>query len=94
MLGLLIRLQSTPGGVTFVDLTERRPEPTLAWLILSTFALIGVAVLITVGIGGGIGLLRIWIMRRFPHNRLNGLEDEAMIQLHLHDRPGDLGWSP
>jgi hypothetical protein len=74
-------------GITFVDLSGN-DEPSLSWLILSTFALIGVALLITIGIGAGIGFLRIWVLRRFPRNRLNGPEDEVMTQLHLLDRSG------
>lgn len=78
------------GGITFVDLSKN-DEPTLAWLILSTFALIGVALLLTIGIGAGVGFLRIWVLRRFPRNRLNGPEDEVMTRLHLLDRSAETG---
>lgn len=78
-----------PSGVTFINIA-REPDPSLGWLILSTFALIAILLAVTVGIGAGVGLLRIWISRRFPNNPFNGAEVEPTIRLHLHDQPGDL----
>jgi len=83
--GLL--LQEQPGA-TFVKIAEE-PDPSLAWVILSTFALIGILLAVTVGIGAGVGLLRIWLSRRFPHNHFNGTLDEPTIRLHLNEEPGD-----
>ena len=85
---LMAWVQSQQGGVTFIDITESEPEHGLVWVVLSTFALIGVALLITVGLGAMLGALRIWILRRFPGNRVNGPEYEVLTRLHLHDRPG------
>ncbi len=75
-------LQQAPRAVTFVDLTKEK-DPSLAWLILSTFGFIAVLLLVTAAIGAGIGMLRIWIARRFPTNAFNGLEDEPHVRLHL-----------
>jgi hypothetical protein len=86
---LALLLQQQPSGVTFINL-NKEPDPSLAWLILSTVGLIGLLLAITVGIGAGIGLVRLWIRKRFPHNRFNGAEDEPTIRLHLHEEPGDL----
>ena len=94
MLSLLLWLQPSESGVTFIDLVDPEPERSVAWFILRIFALIGVALLITMGVGAGAGFLRIWIMRRFPHNRLNGVEDEALTRLHLNDGPEDLRSPP
>jgi hypothetical protein len=87
LLGLALWLQSKQEGVTFVDLTDPEPKPTLAWVILTTFALIGVALLATIGIGAAVGLVRIWMRKRFPNNRLNGIAVEPLTFLHLNDEP-------
>jgi hypothetical protein len=85
LISLAVWLQSQTDGVTFVELSDGEPKPTLAWVILSTFALIGIALLITIGIGAGTGLLRIWIRRRFPNNQLNGADAEPLVFLHLNE---------
>ncbi len=77
----------TQPGITFIDMTESEPEHRLAWVILSTFALIGIALLITIAIGTGAGFLRIWISSKFPQNKLNGPQREPLTQLHLSGHP-------
>lgn len=85
LISLVVWLQSQPDGVTFVALADAEPKPTFAWVILTTFALIGVVLLITTGIGVGTGLFRIWIRRRFPNNQLNGPDAEPLVFLHLNE---------
>lgn len=88
MVSVLLRLQEPAGGgVTFIDFTKDQ-DPSLAWLILSTFGLIALVLALTVGLGLVIGFLRIWFMNRFPHNRFNGRDGESTIRLHLKDEPG------
>jgi len=82
MMSFLAWVQTQP-GVTFIDMTDSEPEHGLVWVVLSTFVLIGIALLITIAIGAGAGFLRIWIARKFPHNSLNGPEYEPTTQLHL-----------
>jgi hypothetical protein len=51
-----------------------------------------VALLVTIGIGAGVGLLRIWARKRFPNNRLNGIAVEPLTLLHLsQDEPEEDG---
>jgi hypothetical protein len=94
VLSLLAWTQSQQDGVTFIDITPREPQHGIVWVILSTFALIAIAFVVTLGIGVGTGFLRIWIFKLFPGNKLNGPEYEPTTQLHLLDRtksPGPPG---
>lgn len=84
--GLRAWTQNVPKATTFLDLTDP-PEPSFWVWMLSTFAFIGVVLLITLGLGASVGVFRIWILKRFPRNSLNGPEDEGMTRLHLLDRP-------
>jgi hypothetical protein len=88
LLSLVAWAQTQQDGVTFIDIAPPEPEHNIVWVILSTFALIGVALLVTVAIGTGMGFLRIWIYKVFPGNKLNGPEYEPMTRLHLLDRGG------
>ena len=95
LLNLAIWLQSKQGAVTFIDLKDKDPEPGLIWVILTTFAAIGVALLLTIAVGAGVGLLRIWARKRFPNNRLNGIAVEPLTFLHLGpEEPEDDGTPP
>ncbi len=92
LLSLGVWLQSKPGGVTFIDLKDPDPVPSLAWVILTTFTAIGLALLVATGVGAGVGLLRIWARNRFPNNRLNGIAAEPLTFLHLgQDEPEEDG---
>lgn len=79
-------VQSQP-GVTYIDVGGNEPDHNIVWVILSTFALIGISLLIMLGLGVGLGALRIWIFQHFPGNKLNGPEYEVMTRLHLNDPP-------
>jgi hypothetical protein len=85
LLNVLFWLQSQPQGITFVDLNKFDPQPTFFTFILGTFKLIGIGLLAVSVIGGIIGLLRIWVRRRFPENRLNGVNVEPLTFLHLNE---------
>jgi hypothetical protein len=87
LLYCLAWLQTEQPGVTYIDVAPKEPEHNLIWFLLSTFVLIGIALLITAGIGAGTGFLRILIVKYFPGNKLNGPEYEATTLLHLHDHP-------
>lgn len=88
LLSLAVWLQQKQGGVTFIDLKEPDPGPTLVSVILTTFTAIGIALLVTLAVAGVVGLLRIWIRKRFPNNRLNGIAVEPLTFLHLsQDEP-------
>ncbi len=94
LLSLGVWLQSKQGGVTFIDLTDPDPGPSFAWVILTTFTAIGIALLVATGVGAGVGLLRIWTRNRFPNNRLNGIAVEPLTLLHLgQDEPEEKGSS-
>ncbi len=88
MLYLFAWAQTQQDGITFIDISPPEPEHNIFWVIISTFMLIGVALLITLAIGTGTGFLRIWIYKYFPGNKLNGPEYEVMTRLHLLDRGG------
>ncbi|MGH9463478.1 MAG: hypothetical protein ACRD1X_19920 [Vicinamibacteria bacterium] len=85
LLNVLLWLQAQPEGITFVDLNKFEPQPTFFTFILGTFKLIGIGLLVVAVIGGVIGLLRIWVRRRFPENRLNGIDVEPLTFLHLNE---------
>ena len=82
---LWIQQQGPGQGITFVDLNKSNPEPTFFAFILLTFKFIGYALLAATAVGAAVGLVRIWIRRRFPDNRLNGVDVEPMTLLHLNE---------
>ena len=86
LLYLLARAQTEQDGITYIDVANAGPQHNIVWVILSTFLLIGIALLVTLGLGAGMGVLRIWIFQKFPGNKLNGPEHEAVTRLHLNDR--------
>jgi len=55
MLSLLLWAQTQPGGVTFIEIGNKEPEHDLIWVILSTFALIGLSLVIMTALGAGLG---------------------------------------
>lgn len=85
LLYLLAWVQTEQGGVTYIEVGNSEPQHNIVWVILSTFLLIGIALLITIALGAAMGFLRIWIFERFPGNKLNGPEHEVMTRLHLDD---------
>jgi hypothetical protein len=86
---LLAWAQSQPNGVTFIDVTNKEPNHNIVWVILSTFALIGIALLITAGLGAGVGAIRIFIFKHFPGNKWNGPDYDPVTRLNLdmHSKP-------
>jgi hypothetical protein len=85
LLNALLWLQSQPQGITFVDLNKGEPQITFFSFILVAFKFIGIALLAAGTIGALIGLFRIWVRRRFPENRLNGIDVEPLTFLHLNE---------
>jgi hypothetical protein len=79
--------QETQNGVTFINITNNEPNHNIVWVILSTFLLIGIAILITAGLGMGVGAVRIFIFKHFPGNKWNGPEYEPVTRLHLDEHP-------
>jgi hypothetical protein len=73
-------------GVTYINITPDEPDHGIAWVILSTFLLIGISVVIMALLGVGAGFIRIWVYKLFPANKFNGPENEPTIRLHLLDR--------
>jgi hypothetical protein len=73
-------------GVTCVDIAPKEPNHGIAWVILSTFLLIGISVVIMTLLGTGVGFVRILIFKLFPANKFNGPEHEPTIRLKLLDR--------
>jgi hypothetical protein len=85
LLSLLAWAQTEQGGVTYINVGNSEPQHNIVWVILSTFLLIGIGLLITLGLGVGMGALRIWIFKAFPGNKLNGPDYEPVTRLHLDD---------
>ena len=92
-LDLLLWLQSQPKGITFVDLNKGDPQPNFFTFILGTFKLIGIGLIVVAAVGAVLGLLRIWMRRRFPENRLNGVDAEPLTFLKLN-KPSDTPGAP
>ena len=82
---LLARAQTEQGGITYIDVGNAGPKHDIVWVILSTFVLIGIAFLVTLGLGAGMGFMRIWLFQKFPGNKINGSQHEAVTRLHLND---------
>jgi hypothetical protein len=87
LLYLLGWIQNEQGSVTFINMTNNEPNHNIVWVLLSTFVLIGIALLITAGLGAGVGAIRIYIFKHFPGNKWNGPEYEPVTRLHLDERP-------
>ena len=85
LLEALLWIQSQPQGITFVDLNKGEPQVTFFSFILVAFQFIGIALLAAGAIGALVGLFRIWVRRRFPDNRLNGIDVEPLTFLHLNE---------
>jgi hypothetical protein len=85
LLNVAAWLQSQPKGVTFVDLNKFDPHPNFFTFILGTFKVIGIGLIVVTLVGGLIGLLRIWVRRTFPGNRLNGADVEPLTFLHINE---------
>ena len=75
-LTLLFALQPADDGVRFFSLKDPEPEHGLAWFILNAFVLVGVALVVTLGLGIAFGSFRVWLLEKFPHNRFNGTPDD------------------
>jgi hypothetical protein len=87
LLYLFAWAQTQQDGITFINVSNNEPDHNIVWVILSTFALIGVSLLIMTGLGASVGAIRIFIFKYFPRNKWNGPEYEPTIRLHLDDRP-------
>ncbi len=57
-------------------LKDPEPEHGLAWFVLNAFFFVGVALVVTLGIGIAFGSFRVWLLEKFPHNRFNGTPDD------------------
>ena len=86
LLVVLAWTQTESDGITYIDVANAGPQHDIVWVILSTFLLIAIGLLVTLGLGAGMGVLRIWIFQKFPGNKLNGPDNEAVTRLHLQDR--------
>jgi hypothetical protein len=83
---LSLQQQQGPGqGITFVDLNKGEPQVSFFTFIIGAFKFIGLAILFMAAVGILTGFFRIWVRRRFPDNRLNGIDVEAMTHLHLNE---------
>ena len=71
-LGSWVMLQERRQVVEYVTLANPEPERGILALILESFALAGTLLLGTVLVGLGVGLFRIWLLRRYPENSFNG----------------------
>ena len=58
--------------VEYVTLPNPEPPRGILTLIIESFALAGTLLLGTVLVGLGVGLFRVWLLRRYPDNRFNG----------------------
>jgi hypothetical protein len=87
LVNVLLWLQSQPQGITFVDLNKGEPQVTFFTFIIVAFKFIGLGLLVAAAIGGLVGLFRIWVRRRFPENRMNGIDVEPLTFLHLNKHP-------
>jgi hypothetical protein len=87
LLYLLAWAQSQQNAVTFINVSNREPDHNYIWVILSTFALIGVSLVIMTFLGVGVGALRIFIFKYFPGNKWNGPEYDPVIRLNLNEHP-------
>ncbi len=58
--------------VEFITLPNPEPERGILAVILDSFVMVGVFLGATVVVGIGIGVLRLWLLRRYPDNRFNG----------------------
>jgi hypothetical protein len=87
LLYLFAWAQAQQNGITFIDVANKEPDHNIVWVILSTFALIGIALLITAGLGAGVGAIRIFIFKHFPGNKWNGPEYDPVTRLNLDVHP-------
>lgn len=72
--------QTEQPAVRFFTLKNPDPEPSFVWVVLNTFFFIGVALLITLVIGIAFGGFRLWLLRRFPYNWLNGADKDDLAE--------------
>jgi hypothetical protein len=89
LLYLLVWAQTSQNGITFIDVSPKEPDHNYIWVILSTFALIGVSLVIMTFLGAGLGAFRIFIFKFFPGNKWNGPEYDPVTRLNLdtHSKP-------
>lgn len=75
-------LLQQPPAVEFFTLPDPEPPRGILFLILESFVMIGVMLAVTAVIGVGVGFARVWMLRRWPNNPLNGAgRDDARIDL-------------
>ncbi len=72
-------LQANQPTVKFFTLKDPDPEPSFVWFILNAFFFVGVVALVTLGLGIAFGGFRMWLLTKFPHNRLNGADEDSIV---------------
>lgn len=82
LLFLALVLAQQPPAVEFFTLPDPEPPRGILFLILESFVMIGVMLAVTAVVGVGVGFVRVWLLRRWPNNPLNGAgRDDARIDL-------------
>ena len=78
LLALISQVQQE--GIRFFNLKNPEPTPSLAWFVLNAFFFVGVALVITIGIGIAFGSFRFWLLSKFPNNKFNGADENDLTK--------------
>ena len=87
-LPILFALQPADEGIRYFSVKDPEPDPERAFarFVLNAFFFIGVALLVTLGMGILFGSFRLWLLEKYPHNRFNGIpEDDPGKTFRLND---------
>lgn len=78
-LPILFALQPAGEGIRYFSVKDPEPDPARAFalFVLNAFFLIGVALVVTLGMGIAFGTFRVWLLEKYPHNRFNGSPGET-----------------
>ena len=79
-------LQAEQPAIRYFTLKDPNPEHSLAWYVVNAFYFVGVALIVMVSLGILFGGFRYWLLTKFPHNKLNGTdEDDLLHSFRLND---------